>query len=208
MKGPFGETHKIAPPSEKNHHHQHRDNPPTIARRGEDQTEYGQEDDGGAQVGRTGRIGLPAPIGGQHLGDSVEPDFVRGGRYRSVGREGGGRFASGKVGDQHVPALGYAVAPCRGVVQVEPLCRIGLRGGLSDQFRAATNRLGGVLHGVPERCKVREEGHQTGCSQQGGTRQKILESLGNDRRDAFADPEGRHGHQEIIGDLRVVRSDL
>lgn len=99
----------------------------------------------------------------------------------------------------------FADAPRRGILQIKTRLRSIACG---CQLRAATNRVGGVLHRIVEGCKVRQQSHHTRYGQPGGATREIRDALALHREPQLAEPESPHRHQEVVGDLRMVGANL
>ena len=205
VEGQFGEPHQVASPCQQEHQHRDGDDPPFVASACQGDAQRCEENGRGAQVGRAAGVGLAAPVGRQLLCGAAQPVFVQHGCHLAVGREGRGRFAPHEVGDQQVQALRAAVAPGRGVVERQPVLRsLGGRG----QFGAAAHGLFGVAGGVPQGREIRPCGEYACGGEYRRAFPEVPEAFVPQGRDALADPEGGHGQEEIVGDLRVVGADF
>lgn len=202
----LGEPHEILAPRQQEHEARDAEEPPAVAAAHEETAQHGEEHRDGAQIGRAGRVGLVAPVGGQLLRDgALQSVFVQGGGHGTVGREARAGVAAHEVGDQQVETLGFAVAPCRGIVEGQSVGGAFAAGG---QFRAAAYGLRGVLGRVPQWRKVRAYGQHSCAREQGRAPCEVAERASFRGCDEFGDPEGCHRQQEVIGDLRVVGADF
>ena len=205
FEGEFGESHEIMSPGQQKRQQTDGCDPPLVASRCQQESQQSQEQGGGAQVGRSGSVGLLPPVGGQLLRDTLQPVRFQGLGYLAVACERPTRIAAHEVGNQQVPAFGASVAPGRSVIECQPFLGGFLAGG---EFRTAADGLFRVVHRVPQRSEVRADG-QNACGQQyrraADERRQVLFSEGDD---SFADPQRGHGQQEIVGDLRMVGADF
>ena len=119
----------------------------------------------------------------------------------AVARECSSRVATHKVGNQHIPALGHAIAPRRSVVYIKAFALL-----LCQEGTTSSCGIGGVLHGVIERSKVGSESQYRSRSQYGSTLCQILVSLLFDGVDKFRNEERSRSQNKVVGDLRMVCS--
>ena len=204
LEAEFREPHHVAAPREEEGEEAHCQQPPFPAATQNEQAEHGEEHHRGAEVGGAGRTGLVAPVGadGQVGGTGTEIGENFG--HRAVRREGLCRRTSHEVRDEQVETLRAAVAPGRGVFEIQPpLCRFAAGIPLGE-FRAAPRGVGGVLCGEVERCEV-------GPYRQYGGQQERPRRLPETRKhpmsvrpDEFVYQQRDDDQQEVVGDLRVV----
>ena len=201
----FGESHQVAAPCQQDHHDACGDDPPFVAPPGQRYAQRREEYRRGPEVGGTARVGLRAPVGGQLLRRAAQSVIVQHGGRLSVRRKCRGRLAAHEVGDQQVEGLGLAVAPRRGIVERETALRgFGRRG----ELRAAADGLFRMFGRVPQGREVRPYGQYARRGQRRRAQGKIAQASLLEGDDAFADPEGGHRYEEIVGDLRMVGADF
>ncbi len=198
------EPHHVASPGEKECQYAHRQQPPFPVALQHEQAEHGEENHHRAQVGGTGRSGLVAPIGPHGQIDGAGTEMGEHVGYRAVRSERLCRRTSREVRDEQVETLCTAVAPGRGVFQVESALRsLGSAVG-GGQLRAAPRGVGGVLRREVERCEVGAYG-QRGGQQEGARRfPEARQRPAPEGPYEFVDEQGEYDQQEVVGDLRVV----
>ena len=145
------------------------------------------------------------PVGRQVRSHVARTVFGKGLRNFAVIAESPFRAPSVKVRDQQVQRLAFAVAPGRSVFQVEPLFSLHPRRG-RFQFAAAADRILRMRLDIIEHPRIAADSQHAGQYQQSRHLRETGKYFLFISPDQLTDPERRNDHQEIIGDLRMVRT--
>ena len=148
---------------------------------------------------------MRSPVGRQVRSHVARTVFGKGLRNFAVIAESPFGAASVKVRDQQVQRLAFAVAPGRSVFQVEPLFSLHRRRG-RFQFAAAADRILRMRLDIIEHPRIAADSQHAGQYQQSRHLRETGKYFLFISPDQLTDPERRNDHQEIIGDLRMVRT--